>query len=130
MHLAHAVAVGGHEIRADEPKALGGDESGPSPHDLLLAALGTCTAMTLRLYAERKGWNIGNVTVTLSIRWERVEGGTDKRVVIERLIQSDQVLLPEQQVRLIEIADKCPVHRTLMGDKTVNTRLSAAIAEI
>lgn len=130
MHLAQTVAVDGHEIRTDEPEALGGNHTGPSPHSLLLGALGACTAMTLRLYAERKGWDIGNVTVGLGIRWERVEGRTDKRVVIERVIESDRALLPEQQARLLEIADKCPVHRTLMGDKTINTRLSVATAEI
>jgi uncharacterized OsmC-like protein len=130
MHLAQSVTVDGHELRADEPKALGGDSTGPSPHGLLLAALGTCTAMTLRLYAERKGWDIGNLTVGLGIRWERVEGRTDKQVVIERAIESDRALTPEQQARLIEIAERCPVHRTLMGEKTVVTRLAAPTAQV
>lgn len=128
-HLAQTVAVGGHELRVDEPKPLG-DDTGPAPHDFLLAALGSCTAMTLRLYAERKGWDIGNLTVRLSIRWEKIEGRADKRVVIERRIESDRALLPEQQARLVEIADKCPVHRTLMGEKTIDTHLAAAVAEI
>jgi uncharacterized OsmC-like protein len=130
MHLAQSVMVDGHEIRADEPKELGGDQTGPSPHGLLLAALGTCTAMTLRLYADRKGWDIGNVTVGLGIRWEKVEGSAERRVVIERVIESDRALLPEQQARLLEIAEKCPVHRTLMSDKVITTRLSAPTAEV
>lgn len=130
MHLAQSVTVDGHEIRADEPETLGGGGTGPTPHGLLLAALGTCTAMTLRLYAERKGWDIGNVTVGLSIRWEKVEGRADKRIVIDRVIESDRALTPEKQARLVEIAEKCPVHRTLMGDKTVATRLAAPTAEV
>jgi putative redox protein len=130
MHLAQSVTVDGHEIRADEPKAVGGDDSGPSPHGLLLAALGTCTAMTLRLYAERKGWDVGNVSVALGIRWERIEGKAEKRVVIERTIESDRALTPEQQARLTEIAEKCPVHRTLMGEKVITTRLAAPTAEV
>jgi putative redox protein len=128
MHLAQSVTVDGHEIRADEPKALGGGDTGPSPHGLLLAALGTCTAMTLRLYAERKGWDIGNVTVGLGIRWEKVEGRADRRIVIERVIESDRELSAEQQARLAEIAERCPVHRTLMGDKVIATRLTAPTA--
>jgi putative redox protein len=130
MHLAQSITVDGHEIRADEPEALGGGGTGPTPHALLLAALGTCTAMTLRLYAERKGWEIGNLTVGLSIRWEKAEGSADKRVVIERIIESDRALTPEQQARLVDIAEKCPVHRTLMGDKIVTTRLAGPIAEV
>jgi uncharacterized OsmC-like protein len=128
MHLAQSITVGDHEICADEPKALGGGDTGPGPHDLLLAALGACTAMTLRLYAERKGWEVGNLTVGLAIRWERIEGSGGKRVAIERRIESDRALTPEQQIRLAEIADKCPVHRTLMGDKLITTRLSAPAA--
>ena len=128
-HLAQSIKIGAHELRADEPAVLGGADSGPGPHDLLLAALGACTSMTLRLYAERKGWDLGQVTVRLGIRWEKVEGRSDKRVVIERIVESDRVLSPAQQARLIEIADKCPVHKTLMGDKTVTTRLLAALPE-
>jgi len=126
--LAQTVRIGAHELRADEPQPLG-DGTGPAPHDLLLAALGTCTSMTLKLYAERKGWDIGALTVRLGIRWEKVEGKAEKRVVIERVIESDRTLTAEQQARLAEIADKCPVHRTLMGEKSINTRLLAPLAE-
>ena len=125
MKLAQSVIVGGHRIQADEPKTHGGDATGPSPHDLLLAALGTCTAMTLRLYAEHKKWDLGNTTVVLTIHWEKIDGSSEKKVVIERLIECDKPLTTEQQARMVEIADKCPVHRTLMAEKTINTRLTA-----
>jgi putative redox protein len=128
LHLAQAVTVGGHTFTADEPTALGGNDGGPGPHDLLLAALGTCTSMTLRLYAERKNWDIGQLTVSLGIRWEKIEGSTNKQVVIERRIASDRALTSEQQTRLLEIADKCPVHKTLMGDKRIDTSLIAVSA--
>jgi uncharacterized OsmC-like protein len=127
--LAQDVTVGGHTVRADEPTPLG-DGTGPTPHQLLLAALGSCTAMTLRLYAERKKWDLGALSVRLRIRWEPIEGGGERRAIIERVIESDRALTAEQQARLIEIADKCPVHRTLMGEKTISTRMAAVVAEI
>lgn len=126
--LAQKVRIGAHAITADEPKPLGND-AGPAPHDLLLAALGTCTAMTLRLYAARKGWDLGALTVRLNIRWEKIEGRADKRAVIERTIESNRALTPEQLSRLHEIAEKCPVHKTLMGEKRIDTRLLAPTPE-
>lgn len=126
--LAQTVRIGPHIVAADEPKPLG-DDTGPAPHDLLLTALGTCTAMTLRLYAERKGWDVGALTVGLSIRWEKIEGRADKRAVIERVIESDRALTPEQLSRIHEIAEKCPVHKTLMGEKRIDTRISATPVE-
>ena len=125
MKLAQTVTVGGHRIQADEPLTHGGNATGASPHDLLLAALGTCTAMTLRLYAEHKKWDIGNTTVVLTIHWEKRDGHDEKMPAIERLIECDKPLTAEQQARLVELADKCPVHRTLMAEKTINTRLTA-----
>lgn len=126
--LAQTIRIRTHVLTADEPKPLG-DDTGPTPHDLLLAALGTCTAMTLRLYAERKGWDVGALTVRLGVRWEKMEGRGDKRAVIERAIESDRVLSPEQLSRLHEIAEKCPVHKTLMGEKRIDTRVSATPVE-
>jgi len=128
--LAQDVTVGDHTIRADEPTPLG-DASGPTPHQILLSALGACTAMTLRLYAERKKWDVGELAVRLRIRWEPAEGGgEERRAIIERVIDSDRALTAEQQARLVEIAEKCPVHRTLMGEKTISTKLAAPVAEI
>jgi putative redox protein len=122
--LAQTVRVSAHALTADEPKPLG-DDTGPAPHDFLLAALGTCTAMTLKLYTARKGWDVGALTIRLNIRWEKIEGAADKRAVIERVVESDRALTAEQQTRLHEIAEKCPVHKTLMGEKRIETRLSA-----
>jgi uncharacterized OsmC-like protein len=125
MKLAQRMTVAGHTFQSDEPLTHGGDATGPSPHDLLLAALGSCTAMTLRLYAQHKKWDIGNTMVALTIRWEKVAGGSEHQAIIDRLIECDKPLTAEQQARLVEIADKCPVHKTLMDEKTINTRLTA-----
>lgn len=127
LKLAQRITLGGHTIQADEPTDHGGDGTGPGPHDLLLAALGSCTAMTLQLYAGHKKWDTGDITVVLTIRWEKVAGKTDRQAIIDRLIECERPLSHEQQSRLVEIADKCPVHKTLMGEKTINTRLTAPL---
>jgi putative redox protein len=113
--FAQDVEVAGHRLRADEPTDKGGDNSGPAPHELLLAALGSCTAMTLKVYAERKGWPLRDVRVTLH--------GThaDGAFTITRQLIIDGDLDAEQRRRLIEIADKCPVHKTLAGEITITT---------
>lgn len=109
------IQVGGHKIRADEETGHGGDDTGLVPHELLLAALGACTAMTLKVYAERKGWPLRNVRVT-------VNGATGATgFVINRELAFEGVLDAEQQQRLLEIADKCPVHKTLSGEIAINT---------
>jgi uncharacterized OsmC-like protein len=109
------ITVGVHQLRADEEVEKGGDDAGPGPHELLLAALGACTSMTLRGYAERKGWALRDVRVTLN------GGPADGKYVITRQIVMDGDLDAEQRQRLIEIADKCPVHRTLTGEVTITT---------
>jgi len=113
--LAQDIEVGGHAIRADEEAEKGGDDTGATPHELLLAALGSCTAMTLRLYAERKGWPVRDVHVTLN----GVNG--DGAYLITRQVAIHGDLDAEQRQRMLEIADKCPVHRTLVGEITINT---------
>jgi uncharacterized OsmC-like protein len=126
--LGQTVAVGRHVLAADEPLTAGGQDSGPNPYGYLLGALGSCTAMTLRLYAERKGWPLEQVSVRL--RHEKIyakdcedcetrEGKIDR---IERDIQITGPLDAEQRARLMEIADKCPVHRTLHSEIKVVTR--------
>ena len=113
--LAQDVAIGKHHFRADEEIEKNGEDTGPAPHELLLAALGSCTAMTLKVYAERKGWPLRDVHVTLN----GVTG--DGGYVIDRVVTIDGDLDAEQRQRLLEIADRCPVHKTLVGDITINT---------
>jgi uncharacterized OsmC-like protein/pimeloyl-ACP methyl ester carboxylesterase len=125
--LQQEITAGAHRFLADEPRAAGGDDSGPNPYDFLLAALGACTAMTLRLYAERKALPLDRVTVNL--RHARIhaadcetceskEGMIDR---IERGIGLEGALDGEQRARLLEIADKCPVHRTLTSEVDIAT---------
>ena len=128
--FAQLVQAGRHRLRADEPVAVGGDDSGPSPYDLLAAALGACTSMTVRMYAEQKSWPLKRVSVELKhdkvhaadcAECETREGRIDK---IERVLTLEGDLDEAQRRRLLEIADKCPVHRTLHGEVWVPTRLA------
>jgi uncharacterized OsmC-like protein/fermentation-respiration switch protein FrsA (DUF1100 family) len=125
--LQQEIAVGRHRLLADEPVAAGGLDSGPSPYDYLLAGLGACTAMTLRLYAERKALPLERVVVRLRHgrihaadceTCETEEGMIDR---IERAITLRGTLDSEQRRRLMEIADKCPVHRTLTSEVDIRT---------
>jgi putative redox protein len=129
--FAQLVQAGRHRLRADEPVAVGGDDSGPGPYDLLLAALGACTSMTVRMYAEQKKWPLRRVSVELKhdkvhaadcAECETREGKLDK---IERVLTLEGELDDAQRQRLLEIANKCPVHRTLHSEVWVPTRLSA-----
>jgi len=128
--FTNQVVVGRHVIRADEPVAAGGLDSGLSPYDLLCAALGACTAMTLRLYADLKGIPLERVSVELAhekihatdcAECETKEGKIDR---IERLIGLEGTLDAAQRQKLLEIANKCPVHRTLHSEVVIPTRLS------
>jgi uncharacterized OsmC-like protein len=125
--LQQEILVGAHRLIADEPMAVGGRDSGPNPYDYLLAALGACTAMTLRLYAERKALPLDRVTVRLrhakihAADCETCETKSGKIDRIERGILLEGALDDEQRARLMEIADKCPVHRTLTSEVDIRT---------
>jgi len=128
--LQQAIVAGPHRLLADEPIALGGLDSGPTPYDLLLAALGACTAMTVRMYADLKHLPLERVSVTLRhdkvhatdcAECETKEGRIDK---IERIVALEGDLDDAAKAKLLEIANKCPVHRTLRSEVWVPTRLS------
>ena len=122
------VSIGPHRMLADEPVASGGEDSGPGPYDYLLAGLGACTSMTMRMYAERKSLPLERVTVTLShsrihaedcAECETKAGMLDQ---FDRVITMEGLLDVEQRKKLMEIADKCPVHRTLTSEIHIVTR--------
>ncbi len=117
------IQAGGHHLLADEPQKAGGDDRGPGPHGLVLSGLGACTSMTLRMYARRKKWEIGAISVALRLRAINADDPAAGRR-IEREIRVDGPLSPEQREKLLEIADKCPVHRTLTGPLQISTRLA------
>jgi uncharacterized OsmC-like protein len=125
--LQNEVIAGRHHFLADEPASVGGMDTGPGPYDLLLAALGACTAMTVRLYADRKQWPLKRTTVKLKhgrvyaqdcAECETKEGKIDH---IDRVITFEGELDAEQHKRLIEIADKCPVHHTLTSEVIIKS---------
>jgi uncharacterized OsmC-like protein len=129
--LAQTITAGPHTFVADEPKGIG-DDTGPTPYELLLAALGACTSMTLRMYADRKNWPLEHITVELT--HNRVHSDDARNCEsapcmldrIERRIQLDGPLTAEQRARLLELAEKCPVHRTLVGAKEIVTSAAEA----
>ena len=125
--FAQRIAAGPHAMRADEPKAYGGDESGPTPYDLVLAGLGACTSMTIKMYADRKGWQVDDVEVKLTHEkmhasaCETCETEDGKIDHIHRSIHIEGDLSEEQRKSLLIIADKCPVHRTLHSEVHITT---------
>jgi putative redox protein len=121
------VRIGTHRLLGDEPQGVGGDDAGPSPYDLLAAALGTCTSMTIRMYAARKQWPLEGVTV--AVRHAKVHrddgaGGNAKIDRLERTITLDGPLDAQQRDALLAIADRCPVHRTLERENEIATTLA------
>ena len=127
--FAQQIAVGPYRLNGDEPESVGGTGTGPSPYDFLLAALGSCTSMTVGMYARQKNWPLERVTVWLRhskiyaadcSECEMKEGMLDR---IERDVRFDGPLTAEQSSRLLEIANKCPVHRTLTSEINIQTRV-------
>jgi putative redox protein len=123
------IRAGRHTLRADEPAGIG-DDTGPTPYDLLLAALGACTSMTIRMYAERKEISLEHVRVTLTHERRHAEdcedaGGKPLRIdVIGRTLELAGDLSGDDVERLLSIADRCPVHRTLDGDIRIETSVA------
>jgi putative redox protein len=114
------VRVGPHTLVADEPVAAGGEDRGPAPHEWILVGLGACTSMTLRLYAERKGWALESVEVTVD---GEHEGGA---FILTRAVHLRGNLTEDQRERLLEIANKCPVHKSLTGPIRIETTVTSA----
>ncbi|AOE50540.1 bifunctional alpha/beta hydrolase/OsmC family protein [Kangiella sediminilitoris] len=123
------VNANGHELLADEPEKVGGTNLGPSPYDLLSAALGTCTAMTLNMYARHKELDVSNVVVNVShgkVHAKDCEDCEDKKVKIDKFTRSIRIeadITDDQRQRLLEIADRCPVHQTLHKEVAIETKL-------
>jgi len=128
IRLRQRIEAGPHMLVADEPREAGGGDAGPDPYALLLAALGACTSMTLRLYADRKGWPLEGISVRLE--HERVyekdcaecETGDGRLSRIRSVVTLSGPLSADQRLRLLEIAERCPVHRTLVGPVRIETR--------
>ena len=123
------ISAGRHRLQADEPLSAGGQDAAPSPYELLLAALGACKVITVRMYAKRKGWPLRGVQLNLShakvhaedcANCDRAESLIDQ---IEVEIQLQGELSAEQRERLLTIAERCPVHRTLTSEIKIRTRL-------
>ena len=127
--FAQAVTTGRHNFVADEPVKVGGDDAGPSPYDLLLSGLGACTSMTLSMYARRKGWALTHVSVRLEherLHAKDCEQCPEVDGKVERITKRISVrgdLDAEQRQRLLEIAERCPVNRTLLGHPTIVSQL-------
>ena len=108
----HDLEIRDHRMTADEPEENGGDDSGPSPQELLAASLASCTAITIEMYAKRKGWDIGELDVI--VNYEPAQRGSPTKFQME--IRMPKELPEDQRERLMQIAAKCPVHRTLEGE--------------
>ena len=117
--FAQLIATGHHRLTSDEPIARGGSDSGASPHELLLASLGACTSITLRMYAGRKNWELGKITVGLRY----TAAHDDQKGHIDRRLSFSKPLTAEQTQRLLDIVGKTPITRTLMSGVTIDTTI-------
>lgn len=113
------IEVGGHALTADEPARNGGHDAGPAPYDYLLAGLGACTAITLRMYADHKQWPVDAVEVQLHLTH-----GDDGAMLVRRTLAIEGAVSPEQQARMVEIAEKTPVTLTLKAAMRIDTALA------
>jgi putative redox protein len=118
-HYVVTIQNGKHSLIADEPTVLGGTDAGSSPYQLLLSGLGACTSITLRMYAERKGWSLGTIHVDLEIH----KAGDDDTGAIKRIISFSEPLSEEQRSKLLAIAEKTPVTKTIRAGAPITTEL-------
>jgi len=122
------ISVGPHALVADEPADFGGADAGPNPYELLLAALGTCTSITVRMYAQRRQWPLQDVRVKLShgkVHADDCAGCATENRTIDRIEMEISLLgdlSEEQRLRLLEVANRCPVHRTLTSTIEISAR--------
>ena len=121
--LVQEIKARTHSLTADEPKPAGGTDTGPAPYELLLASLAACTSLTLRMYADRKKWELGRIDI--EARFMRDEAGAER---LERDISFSAELTSEQRSRLAEIAEKTPVTKTLKRGTPIHTRFLPAAA--
>jgi putative redox protein len=115
---AHALSIRSHELTVDEPESAGGTDTGPNPQELLAASLASCTAITIEMYAGRKGWELGAVEVEVDY-----SSDAPGHARFDVLIKIPEPLPDEQAQRLQEIAGKCPVHRVLTGEVEISDRI-------
>ncbi len=115
----HEIEIREHQLVSDEPEDHGGTDEGPNPQELLAASLASCTAITIEMYANRKGWDIGEVKV--DVDYEPAQRGSPTK--FEMVVRLPKELPEEQRERLMQIAAKCPVHRTLEGEVMFDERL-------
>ncbi len=119
--------MGPHELLSDEPVKVGGTDTGPAPHELLLAGLGFCTSMTVRIYADRMKWPLKGVSVQVQRKQLRESGDDGKTKFVEKIDKTltlDGDLTEEQRHKLVEISNRCPVNRTLLNEKRIRTHLA------
>jgi putative redox protein len=117
--LKNDVEIRGHRLIADEQERDGGDDDGPTPQELLAASLASCTAITMEMYARRKGWEVGDIVV--DVEYEPAQRGSPTR--FSMAVHLAKELPEEQRERLMQIAAKCPVHRTLEGEVMFDERI-------
>jgi putative redox protein len=118
--LAHDLKIRTHRLLADEPRDNGGNDSAPSPEELLAASLASCSAITMEMYAARKGWEVGELEI--EVNYEPAQRGSPTRFTMD--VRMPKELPDEQRERLMQIAAKCPVHRTLEGEVMFDERIT------
>jgi putative redox protein len=118
-NLEHHIEVRAHKVTSDEPQSDGGTDAGPNPQELLAASLASCSAITVEMYAKRKGWDVGDVVV--EVDYEPAQRGSPTR--FQMAVKLPKELSEEQRDKLMQIVAKCPVHRTLEGEVMFDERL-------